>query len=201
MPDTGWKNANAHDEGGAWGNAANIKVYDGNWAYALLDKNEESGEIAPKTYGANVPAGSVIDGISVRIRRSSNPGSGEDGGDNNYDSWVILNREGTQNGSNKASGTHWINGWVNAYYGGATDLWGLTWTTTQINHANTKVRFKCTKGVGTLTSFYVDVIQIKVYYHAEGFTDIDEIWGIPVTDIAEINGIPIEDIDEINEIC
>jgi len=77
------------------------------------------------TYGFAIPANATIRGIRVSINKS-NSGLGGTVVDNTFE----LLKAASPVGSNKATGTAW--GGV-VTYGGSSDLWGTTWTPTDIN--------------------------------------------------------------------
>lgn len=85
-------------------------------------------------YGFNIPAGATINGITVQINRE---GSANTLGLGVRDSVVKLVKGGTVVGTNKAvTGTTWGTTFSTVTYGGTNDLWGTTWTPSDINSAN-----------------------------------------------------------------
>lgn len=77
-------------------------------------------------FGFSIPAGSIINGIRFDVIRKSDSGSV-------VDSEVKTVKGGTVGGNNNAGGGAW--GIVDEFpfYGGSADLWGRTWTYSDIN--------------------------------------------------------------------
>lgn len=73
-----------------------------------------------------IPSGATIDGIVIRIERQYNSGEGENG----RDLEVKLIKGGVKVGDNKATAANWPAVDGSATYGGAADLWGITWADT-----------------------------------------------------------------------
>jgi hypothetical protein len=113
-------------------------------------------------YGFNLPAGSRIDGITVNVeRRSSSAAAG-----GVQDAAMRIVQGGVIGTADRSTTTQYTTSDFTEPHGGATDLWGLTWTWADINAANFGAAFatrKNTPGGGTFTIF-VDVIGITVDY-------------------------------------
>ena len=85
--------------------------------------------IVANGFGFAIPAGATINGIIVEYKVNTA------GTDTVYDSEVVMVKGGVLGSINRASATSWkINDWLS--HGGATDLWGTTWTPAQINAAD-----------------------------------------------------------------
>lgn len=127
-------------------------------------------------FGLTVPSNATIQGIVVTIRKGANRVNAV------QDVTVKLLKAGTAVGNNKAASGSWPQIMWNQYvipstggiptnYGSNTDLWGTTWTPTDIANANFGVEFivnvsststttaGITFGEGTSPS-----VQITVYY-------------------------------------
>lgn len=111
-------------------------------------------------YGFSIPSGS-IDGITVEVhRRSTNAVTPRIA-----DTTVQLMKAGSPVGTNKASATEWTGTLATATYGGSSDLWGTTWTTSEVNAANFGLRFQCEVNAGTSNrTAEVDFIRITITY-------------------------------------
>jgi hypothetical protein len=116
--------------------------------------------LKPTGFGFSIPAEAVIDGILLEVYRFAS-GSGEAG-----DNTVKLVKAGVPVGSDLAfagsypsSGSYWS-------YGGASNLWGTTWTPAQINAAN----FGAAIGASLLVAeeenvtASIDHVRITVFY-------------------------------------
>ncbi len=109
-------------------------------------------------FGFAIPSNATIRGIVLEIqKRTSSTSSGK----TIKDASVIL-YGGTGTSIDKKSASSWSSSLSWVTYGGATDLWGMTWTPAQINSSSF--------GAGltiVLTSnpkAYVDAFRITVYY-------------------------------------
>ncbi len=80
------------------------------------------------------------------------------------DSTVQLLKAGSASGSNKAVSTGWKPTLTTVTYGGPGDLWGTTWTPTDIDNTGFGIQFVA-KNVATATATAaLDYIGITVYY-------------------------------------
>ena len=112
-------------------NPNNAKVDDGAYATISLSKlsgGDFLGLVSWTSFGFTIPTGSSIDGIEVLVQRYAS-GTGVS------TSNAFLSG-GSASSEDKADG-NWPTSPAseNAFYGGATDTWGLTWTAAEINAA------------------------------------------------------------------
>lgn len=118
-------------------------------------------------FGFSVPSGATINGIVVEIERfGSNFGSQKC-----YDDIIKIIKGGSYVGDNKAvTSTAWPTTKAYVTYGGAADLWGTTWSDTDINSANfgmgISTRMTCDGKNGVASS--IDHIRITVHYTTGG---------------------------------
>lgn len=112
-------------------------------------------------FGFSIPAGAIITGILVEIEKRSDPGSQiEDNG-------LRLLQNGNEIGSNLANyGIAWPSSDTYLSYGGCSNLWGASWTATDINAANfglvfASIDYSC---LGNITSF-IDHVRVSVCYN------------------------------------
>jgi hypothetical protein len=90
---------------------------------------------------ADVPNGATINGITARIRRwQSRAGTGIG------DTVVKLVKAGVVQATNRSAGAGLPTSEQTAVFGGATDLWGTTWTAADIQNAQFGVVYSCTIG-------------------------------------------------------
>lgn len=146
----------------AWLNPGNIVTAGSPYATAATNASI-SNYLVGSTYGFNIPAGSVIGGIQVSINRM---GSSVASGNGVFDSSVRLLKAGTAVGSNLAVAGNYPTSLTVANYGGASNLWGTTWTATEINNANFGVALAVTSTVSRTAS--VDYIRVTVTYSPPG---------------------------------
>jgi hypothetical protein len=144
----------------AWSDPNAVKV--SNNAYCTISSafNSASDTIDVTNFSFAVPSGATINGIDVEIECKGS-GVGVAG-----DSFVQLLKAGSAVGSNKALGSAWPTSDTYVSHGGASDLWGTTWTDSQINASNFGVRFAAV--INTSGTASVDHIRITVYYTEGG---------------------------------
>ena len=115
-------------------------------------------------HGFAIPSGATIKGIQVSITKHNQD-------QHTYDNAVRLVRAGSVGATDRSLTSAWPSTWAATTYGGPTDLWGDTWTYTDINNAGFGAAISA-KGPATgsyLSS--IDRIDITVYYTlASGFT-------------------------------
>lgn len=116
----------------AWSNVNNAKT--SNDSHATADLGATPSEYLKATgFGFAIPAGAVINGVQASIERKQTcflvcPVT---------DNIVKLVKAGTVTGNNKANtSTAWPTTDASATYGSASDMWGTTWTVSDINNAN-----------------------------------------------------------------
>src|SRR5688572_12099989 len=112
-------------------------------------------------FGFTIPAGSTINGITLSIQRHSSSATGSN------DASVRLVKGGTLSGADKASGTAYgttVDAVAN--YGGTSDLWSTTWSTSEVNASNFGAALASTKpsSAGAAHTVSVDVMTITVEY-------------------------------------
>jgi hypothetical protein len=110
-------------------------------------------------FGFSIPAGSMIDGILVEVAKSKYAGSV-------VDNRVRIVKGGIIGLTDKSDATIWPDSASPAYndyfsYGSSSDLWGETWTYTDINSSD--FGFAISAVVGPAQP-YIDHIRITVTY-------------------------------------
>ncbi|MBS1620685.1 MAG: T9SS type A sorting domain-containing protein [Bacteroidetes bacterium] len=133
-------------------------------------------------YGFSIPALANICGIKVDIeKRYQTIGLFSSVTDNS----VKIVKGGVVSGAERASGSAWSPSDAYSSYGSNSDLWGLTWTPSDINNANFGVAIsaKLSAGLAALTlNAEIDHIRITVFYNVP----------LPVT-FKAFNGEPMQD--------
>jgi RNAse (barnase) inhibitor barstar len=143
-----------------WANPGNIGANDGNLASAsFLAAAATSDDLIGSTFGFSIPSTAVIDGILLEIRYQDIGGGG-----GITESIVKLFKGGVIVGSNKSTGATLPGSLATVSYGGAADLWGTTWTPTDINATNFAVAFVVSSSGGIDTAG-VDFFRITITYH------------------------------------
>lgn len=148
----------------AWSNPGNVATSNDVRAIASSG-GATSHYLNCSNFGFAIPAGSTINGVTVSIERMSNRLTAV-----RYaiDSTVSLVKGGTVSGSNKADlVAKWPLTEAVATYGGASDLWGLTLTDSDVNASTFGVVLSAfvTHDIAS-TSGQVDFISITIDYTA-----------------------------------
>lgn len=152
----------------SWTDEANAASSNNSYAYADGVKTTVSSYYLTATgFGFALPSGATVDGIVAEIERYRDPG-GFFGGV--IDNSVRIIKGGTIGSTGKASGTSWPTSDTVASYGSSSDLWGETWSYSDINASDFGLALSI-KGTSTTGGIgYVDHIKITVYYTELGKT-------------------------------
>lgn len=141
-----------------WSDPQNATASDDAYASAGLNIDQSTSSLRCTGFGFTIPAGARIDGIVVEYEARSSLSSTV------RDSEVYLVLGGARRGSNRASSSFWPTSDTWLQRGGANDLWGTTWTPSDINASSFGVDIKAGNGGGSLSSAYIDAVRITVYY-------------------------------------
>ena len=143
----------------AWATPDNAKVSDNAYAVALtIAQNVTTHYLKATNFGFSIPLGATINGILVEFERQSVYGS------RLKDNSVKIVMSGTISGDDKATATLWTGTDSYESHGGSSDLWGLTWTSTDINAADFGVAISAINTFAGDDNAYIDHIRITVYY-------------------------------------
>jgi len=134
-------------------------------------------------FGFAIPVGATIQGIEVEWEKS-NIGSGLIN-----DNAIKIVKGGTVGSEDKSSGTSWSRNYVYTSYGGDSDLWGESWTVSDINSSTfgAVLSAKCGSTCGSVIPFPqpgVGVViraRITVFYQ-----EIGDSFGDYVTSVLNI---------------
>lgn len=154
----------------SWTTPGNITASDDTRATLSAGGAVTSHYLKATGFGFSIPAGATIDGILVEWERNGSVGIGTDNS-------VRMVKGGVVAGDEKADiVTGWPASDAYASYGGATDLWGLTWVPADFSGGGFgAVLSASASGIGTLA---LDHVRITVYY-----TDLvpaqQTRWGCP----------------------
>ena len=159
----------------AWTSPTSVEAADGAGASVqIASPTTGSNALQATAYGFAIPSGTVISGIQVQMAVTGaatfSPA---------IDNSVRLLKAGTLAGSDYATflpvpvssgAIGALPTWQTRTYGGPTDLWGTTWTATDINNTNFGVALVAFRqGLLATGSMIVDYITITVYYQYTGF--------------------------------
>lgn len=122
-----------------------------------------SNYLKSSNFGFSIPSGATIDGITVEIEKKRSL----------YctvtDSTVRLVKNDVMSGNNYRSTDNWNVVDTYSTYGGSTDLWGLSLTSSDINSSTFGVVINCTIAVfkGGQRQ-WIDHVRITVHYTESG---------------------------------
>jgi len=152
----------------SWNNPGNI--VSSNNVYSTVvggSGSTQSKYLKATNFGFSIPSGATIDGIVVEFERKASQSSGN----NVKDSEIKIVKGGTIQTTNKAdTATNWSTTEAYFTYGSSTELWGTTWTDSDINASDFGVVLKAVltySGKGSVTAS-VDHVKITVYYTTGG---------------------------------
>lgn len=160
-PNSGGTFANVDLFGGTgWTNPSNAASSNNSYATFSFNDDGQSQMLTATNFGFSIPTGATIDGIVAEVERkisASQPSV--------RDNYVALTKDGTTDpgGDGKQDAvTDYPTSDGYATYGGAADLWSLTWTAEEINATGFGLFFATMGGDSETVS--VDHIRITVYY-------------------------------------
>ena len=144
-----------------WGNPDRAQTSNDADATATVNDNQTTDALVCLQYGFSIPAGATVLGIIVRVERSATAG-----GSPKRDAIMRILKGGVAEPADRSTATNYTTGDVVEDHGGATDLWGTTWTDADINDANFGAAFAAQKagGAGGAATVSVDHMEIEVHY-------------------------------------
>lgn len=162
-PNSGGTFANDGSSGTAWANPSNAAS--SNNSYATASTTGETQGLQATNFGFALGAGNVL-GIKVEVEFRVNSG-----GPNEF-LYATLIIGGTPQGTVKVQNVSEFAADAYAVFGGSSDLWGLSPTTTQVNAATFGVSIKARHVTppSTAADFYIDHIRITVTSQSTSFS-------------------------------
>jgi hypothetical protein len=139
----------------AWTNPGNITASDN--TYATGAGPGTSHYLKATNFGFSIPSGATINGIQVEWERKSTGGGCTD-------SSVKIVKGGTISGTDQSAGATWSTTESFVSFGGSSNLWGTTWTDTDINASTFGAVLSFTT-IGPTTQS-VDSCRITITYTA-----------------------------------
>jgi len=156
----------------AWTAPGNVTASDNTSATVALAKNTGVSQAIKATgFGFSIPADAWIDGITVEWEKSDDldGGAGE-----TRDNAVRIVKNGTIGATDNSNVSNWTITDTFVSYGGVSNLWGETWTATDINSSTfgAAISGKNVKisGGGAATTGSVDSVRITVTYTLPTYT-------------------------------
>jgi hypothetical protein len=136
-----------------------------------LTPADETNYLVCKNLDSNIPNDATVEGIRIYIDRY-NSFTEEGGTVIIKDDAIYLTKNGTDTvGSNKSTGATWSSTDTDTYisFGGVSDLWGTSWTASEINNDNFGVMIGPTIEYDGLTgenggSAKIDHVYIEITY-------------------------------------
>ena len=177
MPVTAWKTpgstSNSDRDGKvAWSNAPYAEADDGDYAINSPGGATTYGDwLRASQYGfttADIPNGSNINGIEVKIKRKASDASRMN--DSAVKLWPA--GAGAPDGSNRAKVDLWGTTDEEIIYGGATDKWGLSISESDVRDTTFGVAISVYQVLLSVTG-YVDVIWMRIYHSR----NLKPVWG------------------------
>lgn len=141
-----------------WNTPSNATVSDGVYTSVIGDDssfNAETYYLKATNFGFTIPTGATIKGILAEIQRYETWGGAKDV------QIKIVKSTGAIGTTNKSNGVDWLPTVSYIPFGSQTDLWGETWTPSDINNSNFGIALTC---LTNDTAVFVDHIRITVYY-------------------------------------
>ncbi len=153
--------------GSNWLNMPNVELADDTFATTVLAARDSCSSSAcfvshgmlATNYNFSIPANVTITGFEVLVKRKSSSVNAI------RDSSVRLVINDTViTGTNHATTAYWSTTVQNHVYGGPTDLWGGSWTPSQINSPAFGAFLQITNYDSLPDTAFVDDIEISVFY-------------------------------------
>ena len=151
-----------------WTNPNNVLSSDNVYATVTLSPGYPSNSVSNydrvDDFGFSIPATATINGIVCTVERKASSASAI------RDFSVVIIKDGTPTGNDKKdTSTYWSTTEGEVSYGSPTDLWGTTWTPSNINHPDTGFAVRCeyVPAYNSATA-YIDSMKMTVYYTVDG---------------------------------
>jgi hypothetical protein len=162
MADTGFVLAGAGatvaGAGTEWLTPERVIADDASYATCSVTTSSTNSEyLKGSTFGLSLPADATIEGIQVQVQ------AGSASFFPHYIDNVNIGKDDSTLATPVTTNVVLNSILRNFTFGGETDLWGLTWSKSEIEASTFQARLNCLTG-STSTTFYVDAIWVKVFY-------------------------------------
>lgn len=141
----------------AWSDPSNAKASDGSYATAEITDAATTHYLKATNFGFALPEGATVLGIIAGIQRKQQGGSVRDARVH------IIKGGSIEEVEDKAWPSIWPTADEYQFYGDASDLWGQTWTNSDINNSGFGIALAASKQTG-FKKASVNHMQITVYY-------------------------------------
>jgi hypothetical protein len=143
-----------------------IQSSDGIYLKSDLGSNQSSNVLNLTGFGFNIPSFSIINGITVTIKKRADRA----GQLNDKDIRLII--AGNQSGDNKASTTAWSSVDATVKYGSATDKWGMqSISAASLNSISFGIALQVQNGA-TANTALIDYVSVTVSYSGSSQTPV-----------------------------
>lgn len=143
-----------------WTDPGNAAASDDSRAVCSMGTSAVGHYLKATNFGFAIPAGATIDGIVVEIEKSWTNGQG-----GVLDNRVRIVKGGAIGSTDRSDVNAWNSTDGYTTYGTSSDLWGETWTATDINASDFGVALSPLNNSGTKPAVgEIDHIRITVHY-------------------------------------
>lgn len=149
-----------------WSNPGNAASSNDSYATCTHGGGDDGSQFLKATgFNFAIPSGATINGIHVEVEKHTILS-----GANNQasDDRALIVKGGVNGSTNKGIAGGWPTTDTYVGYGGATDLWGESWTPSDINSADFGFAFASTQWQSSTNNSFVDHIRITVHYELSG---------------------------------
>lgn len=199
LADTGWLDPTGtaefdYNTGVVWDETAGVATLDLGYAYADVPRvgdpvdNEWTDYLWAKYDQIDLPHGSDINGFEAKVRY-------QEEGTTCVTGHTSLVKSSAATGTTKNLSSNFSNSWTTTQLGSSTDLWGATWTDSDVEAAGFGVGVVSTScDTGSSSTVNFDHIELKVHYDEPVLSDYLDITNfdlnVPVG--ARIDGIEVK---------
>ena len=148
-PGTGSNDTSVGNSGVAWNNPGNCATNDNVYSTLFVtNSGNTSNYLKVTNFGFSIPSNATIVGISVAVSRFSD-------GNNITDNTVKLIKAGSYVGNVTSTAT-WPTTETTITYGSSTNLWGQSWTPSDINNSSFGFALRISSGTNSDRNLSVD---------------------------------------------
>ncbi len=203
--DSGWRRGHDttnvdYQEGASWGAGDSILNYDlghsisvmpTGWAAPSCQCNPWSDYLVVGFQDFGLSFDTDINGFETRVRYS------QDIYESDIAGYVWMSKNDAPTGSSKSYGTDFTTTWSTSTQGSSTDLWGTTWTASDLEATGFGVVFRADSGYNSGNSWsypQLDFAELKVHYDAPAVSDYLEATGLglDIPSGSQIDGIEVK---------
>lgn len=164
----------ASGNGTSWTNTSNATTSNNSYATAALTSATVSVNLVATGFGFSIPTDATVRGIQVEWEKKVSAGTTA------FDNSIRVVKGGSIGATDKSSATAWATSDTWESYGGGSELWGESWTPSDINSSNFGVALSARNTSGTSRTFSVDSVRIRIFYTnpANPFAYKAYCWGL-----------------------